>query len=317
MLKKMLIVLTLILSACAPKPPMPPPPPSENLSSREATFGEVENSVEVHPNAGDEAENAQVGTMLYVGGSAQSGEDARARIDLLPEQTVIRLAPNSYFTLEELSDDPQSPFTKLNLLSGEIWIILFGGELETETSYGTASVRGSMMSVSFDPEGAGMLLTCLEGHCALENDAGKIELTEGLSASITENGKAPSEATPISEEKVEEWKQANPEIDPWLQGTPIAPPEPPPPPPPPEGENSNPVGGELKYNLTNNCLEGNWHWEFVGPITERFTLAPGESASGTLPAGTYIVTDTLEGGGTHGPNTTQGGDIIDAVGCPD
>ena len=310
-MKKTFLILILLLSACAP--PKPPAPMGKQISNRKATFGEVENSVEVHPNAGDDVENAKIGTTLYVGGSAESGEDARARIDLLPEGTVIRLAPNSSFTLEELSDDPQSPFTRINLLSGEIWVILFGGELETETSYGTASVRGSMMSVSFDPEGAGMLVTCLEGHCALENNAGKTELTEGLSASITKKDEAPSEATPISEEKVEEWKQANPEIDPWLQGTPIAPPEPP---PPPEGENPNPIGGEVKYNLTNNCIDENWHWEFVGPVTKSFNIAPGESASGTLPAGNYIITDTLDEAGTHGPNNLPSGGELVIEACP-
>ena len=316
--KKLLIFIffALILVACSAPPP---PPINETPPHREATFGEVENSVEVRPNASDKLVNAKVGTVFYAGGSAESGDDSRARIDLLPEGTIVRLAPNSSFTLEELSDDPQSPFTKLNLLSGEIWIILFGGELETETSYGTASVRGSMMSVSFDPEGDGMFVSCLEGHCALENEAGKVEFKEGFSASITEKGQAPSAPKPITENKVDEWKEANPEIDSWLQGTPIAPPKaPPPPPPPPTGDEGEPSSNQpLRYSLTNNCPEGNWHWEFVGPATYTFNLAPGESISGELPSGDYTATDTLEGAGTHGPDFIKNGGDLNVIACPD
>ncbi|MBT3320729.1 MAG: hypothetical protein HN392_00415 [Anaerolineae bacterium] len=129
-----LVFFVFILSACAPPQPRTAYPPLEGImASREAIFGEVENNVEVRPNAGNGAKEAEFGTMLFVGGSAESGENGRARIDLLPEGTIIRLAPNSSFTLEELSEDPSSPFTRLNLLSGEIWIILFGGELETKT----------------------------------------------------------------------------------------------------------------------------------------------------------------------------------------
>ena len=314
-MKKTFLILILLLSACAP--PKPPAPIGEQISNRKATFGEVENIIEVRQNAGDDAVNAQVGTTLYVGGSAESGEDARARIDLLPEGTVIRLAPNSSFTLEELSDDPQSPFTRINLLSGEIWVILFGGELETETSYGTASVRGSMMSVSFDPEGAGMLVTCLEGHCALENEAGSVELEEGYATAITEAGEAPSAPEQITENQVDNWKQANPEVEPWLKGTPIAPPGGNPSPPPSgDGGEPNPTQ-PLKYSLTNNCPEGNWHWEFVGPTTYSFSLSPGESISGELPPGDYMITDTLDGAGTHGPDFVKGGGEIDVVSCPD
>ena len=303
-----ILLLSLLLSACAPSGP-PKPPIAQLSAHREATFAEVENSVKVRPTADDELKTATVGQNLYPGGNAESGEDSRARIDLLPEGTIIRLAPNSSFTLEEFDSNVKTPFTKLQLFSGEIWVILFGGEFETETSYGTASVRGSMMNVSFDPEGAGMLVTCLEGHCALENDAGSVELKEGFSATIAEAGEAPSAPEPISENQVENWKQANPEVEAWLNGTPIAPPI------RDEGE-PNP-NQPLRYSLNNNCPEGNWHWEFVGTTTYSFTLAPGESISGELPPGDYMITDTLEGAGTHGPDFAKGGGEVDVAACPD
>ncbi|MBT3323056.1 MAG: hypothetical protein HN392_12305 [Anaerolineae bacterium] len=161
-----------------------------------------------------------------------------------------------------------------------------------------------------------MFVTCLEGHCILENNAGRVELTEGLSASIEEEGKAPTKAMPINEEEVSAWQEANPEIEPWLQGTPIAPPQAPP--PPPVDQNSNPPPmKEVTYGLNNNCSEGNWHWDFTGPITKTFSIPPGGSASGTLPPGDYIATDSLEGGhSSHTGELKNGGHLIVSA-CPD
>ena len=306
------LTLILLLSACTPSPP---PPIEEIPVSREATFGEVENIVEVRPKTNDDPEPAKFGQTLFIGGSAQSGEDGRARLDLTPEGTTIRLAPNSHFTLEELTDDLENPSTQLELLSGQIWIILSGGELDVETSYGTASVRGSMMSVSFDSI-TGMLLSCFEGHCTLENDAGRVELDEGLASAISAMGEAPSSPYPICPDEIKKWKEADPEVESWLQGTPIAPPMPPPP-PNDEGGNPPPSNQSTTYSLTNNCPEGNWHWEFVGPTTITFSIAPGGSKSGTLPLGDYTATDTLEGAGMHGPDFIPSGGNLEVLACPD
>lgn len=308
----LLLIPSLFFSACSSLPQTPPPPPIEELSAhREALFVEVENSVEMRQKNGDALVPAEVGKILYPGGSAQSGDDGRARIDLFPEGTIVRLAPNSQFILEEFETKVDSPYTKLRLLSGEIWIILSGGELEAATSYGTAGVRGSMMSVRFDPQGEGMFVTCLEGHCTLENEAGKTELGEGYTSKISAMGEAPSQAEALSMDELETWKKNSPEASAWIHGTPL-------PPPASDASNGVPNGTQpVKYNLFNNCPKGNWHWEFVGSQTYTFTLAPGESLSGQLPPDNYMVTDSLDGAGTHGPNFIQGGGSIDVRACPD
>jgi hypothetical protein len=310
-LKLSLLISVFLFSACSTAPKTPPAPPIEELSAhREALFVEVENTVEMRQKNGDAPVPAEAGKILYPGGSAQSGADGRARIDLFPEGTIIRLAPNSQFILEEFSTDIHTPQTKLRLLAGEIWIILSGGELETATSYGTASVRGSMMSVRFSPTEDGMLVTCLEGHCALENEAGKTELSEGFSSRIAAMGEAPTKAEPIPQTTLEEWKTNNPEASAWMHGTPL--------PAPVQDGNGVPNGTQpVKYNLLNNCVKGSWHWEFVGNETYTFTLSPGESASGQLPPDNYMVTDTLDGAGTHGPDFVQGGGFIDVRACPE
>ncbi len=311
-LKYTWLILIFLFSACSPALQTPPPPPIEELSAhREALFVEVENAVEMRQKNGDAPLPAEVGKILYPGGSAQSGEDGRARLDLFPEGTIIRLAPNSEFILEEFETKVDTPRTKLRLLVGEVWIILLGGELETATSYGTASVRGSMMSVRFDPQGEGMLVTCLEGHCALENENGKTELSEGFLSKITAMGEAPSPPEKIPKNETERWQKNSPEAKAWLQGTP-------PPAPANANENNIPAGTQpVKYRLFNNCPQGNWHWEFIGNETYTFSLAPGESISGQLPPDNYMVTDVLDGAGQHGPDFIQGGGFVDVRACPD
>ena len=303
MMKKVILTLTLTLSACAP-PPITSHPTEEMLASREATFGEVENSVEVRPSAGDDAENAEVGTTLFVGGSAESGEDGRARLDLLPEKTTIRLAPNSSFTLDSLNNDTTNPATQLNLLFGQIWIILNGGELEVETSYGTASVRGSMMGVGFTPEG-GMLVSCFEGHCALENEAGRTELEEGFASAISTLGEAPSSPKPICGVEIKKWTDADPAIKPQLPKYPTPLPLPTPTPKP------------FLYSFTNNCEDLTWTWSFFTENGEPhiFNIAPGESISGELPPGEYTITESLEGRGSVGKPQVLNQNIDSVLSC--
>ncbi len=313
-----LFTLSLLLSACTP--PQENPAPAEELpEKRKAVFVEIENNIEARASAEDQLRPAEIGQKLFPGGNAQSGEDSRARLDLVPEGTIIRLAPNSDFTLEVFKNNDNTPYTRLKLVTGQIWIILFGGELDVDTAYGTATVRGSMMSVSFGEDG--MRVTCLEGHCALENNTGRVELKEGFASVISAEGQPPATPGPIDKSDVDQWQQANPEIEPWLKGTPIPKPtQNSTPEPNPEEKSDDGKGSEISpiiYNIENNCDPDSglvWIWEFVGPVTVNFTLNPGESESGQLPPGEYMVTDTLVGESTNGPALVRGG-TIDLKSC--
>lgn len=189
----------------------PPAPESTNTPTltvtpipRSAEIGEFFNTVDIRTGGDGDFAPAFLGQTLQIGGVARSGEDGRARLDLLPEGSVTRIGPNSTFVLQAISADPVQPATKLELLLGNLWIILKGGTLEVETANGLASVRGSYMSVSFDIYSSQTTITCLEGSCTLENEFGKVELTDGEMAFVTGDN-PPEGPLPITQEEFDGW----------------------------------------------------------------------------------------------------------------
>lgn len=189
--------------------PTPSPVPTP---SRTASISLIENLVEARPAETEEFAPATIGQSLSIGGQARTGEESRARLDLLPDGTIIRLAPNSYFTLAKLEGQETNPFTLLELFFGKIFIILSGGELQAQTPSGVASVRGSMMSVSYDPDAKIMTVTCLEGHCSLRNDKGLIELVAGQAADII-NGILGGGPRDLTDQELLDWLDNVPELN--------------------------------------------------------------------------------------------------------
>lgn len=211
--------LVFLLTACAPAITLPAPtetdtpaptassaPPTSTLTlspspvptpSRRAEISQVEPLALARASAAVEFSVAAPGITLPVGGEAQTGEKGRARLDLAPDGTIIRLAPNTHFALSKLDEEAGNPFTDLELFFGQLYIILSGGELQVQTPGGVASVRGSMMSVSYDPHAETMTVTCLEGHCSLRNEGGRIELVAGQAADIVNGvlGRGPRDLT--------------------------------------------------------------------------------------------------------------------------
>lgn len=306
---KKLLILSLflaLLTACA-SDPVP-------QSSRKATFAVVLNDVQARLVAEADLKPAVPGDQLQVGGQARSGETGRARLDLQPDGTVVRLAPNTLFTLTALESQEQTPFSRLSLMFGKLWIILSGGSLEVETPYGVAAVRGSYMSVAFD-EAQGMVVTCLEGQCSLTNPAGTVELTDGQTASIPQLNAPPSLPQPMLPEAYQEWEQASPEAVALLH-----------PEKAPElryDQNGNPLPTQSEgalntrpftFELSNNCPSeipegGDWTWQFErlpdqrgAGFVETVIVSNGQTVSGTLPPGQYLVADWFATGEQHGPN---------------
>ena len=230
----LLLTFLLILTSCQPASPPPltetaapteepistPEPPTATplptvsptpSSNRSAAFTEVENVVESRPSESAAYAPAAVGLKFPVGGQARTGDDGRARVDLAPDGTIVRIAPNTIFTLTELQEDEEGPFTWLELLLGQIYIILSGGELHVKTPSGVAAVRGSMMGVYYDPQTGTMTATCLEGHCSLENDKGRIELVAGQAADIRD-GVLSREPRPLTDFELQDWLDFTPEL---------------------------------------------------------------------------------------------------------
>lgn len=315
------------LAACATAPGHPTggQPGSGTPAPRMAVFAEVENDVQARPAGQQEFIPAVVGQTLEERGEARSGEASHARLDLQPEGTVIRLGPNTYFVLKTLSPTKEGFFSRLHLFLGQMWIILTEGQLEVDTDWGVSGVRGSMMSVAFDPAGAGLRVTCLEGHCTLSNPAGAVELSGGQSSAIEGPNQPPLPPEPLTEADIQQWKAVSPEARQFLEGgpPPAASPLPGGPfPPPPPGTPSGGATGSRQattYRLTNNCSpeEGVWHWVFEGAVTVQVDIAPGTTETGTLPPGDYQrVYDYLDSGLSHETGEVPAGGHLEAEACP-
>ncbi len=196
------VVLMLLLNACEPLTPVP-----ESLS---AVLAEIEgDAVSVRHAGANEFIPATLNETLEVKAQVNTGLESRTRIDL-SSGTVIRLAPESLFTLEENHESEGGLLTRLTVEIGQIWIILNGGTLEVETPSGLAGVRGSYMSTGYDPVSGAARITCLEGHCSAENEAGSVEFTAGEAADLPADGGAPIKGL-MTDEEFQMWADNVPE----------------------------------------------------------------------------------------------------------
>jgi len=194
-------ILLFWLSSCVPLTPVPP--------SISAVIGEVENDVSLKRTAESPFEEAFVNDEVKVNAQVKTSEDSRTRIDL-SSGTVIRLGPESIFTLEINHETDNGLLTRLKVEGGQIWIVLNGGSLEVETSSGLAGVRGSYMSTGYDSESGDVRITCLEGHCAAENESGAVEFTTGEAADLSADG-APPIKSEMTAEEFQMWADNVPE----------------------------------------------------------------------------------------------------------
>lgn len=205
-MKKYLILFTGFLlfwsSACEPLTPIPP-----NLS---ATIVEIEGEqVNVLHAHATEYQPAKLDEQISVKSVVNTGIESRARVDL-SSGTVIRISPESVFTLENNYEGQEGLFTRLQISVGRIWIVLNGGTLEVETPSGLAGVRGSYMSTGYDPASGAVRITCLEGHCSAENDAGAVQFAAGEAADLSADGAAPVKGL-MTDEEFATWAENVPE----------------------------------------------------------------------------------------------------------
>jgi hypothetical protein len=223
-----LVLLTLLLGACsgggattqAVTPADASSPTVQAGPAREAVISEVENTVSARAGAEGELVPATNGMSISAGGSVETGDGGRAKVELRPDGTVLRVGPNSSFTIPVLTEENGQPKTKLELAFGKVFVLLQGGTLDVETPSGVASVQGSLLSVEYDQEKGRIEATCLEGHCALEDEDGdEVELTEGESSYI-EGDEDPSDPEMIDREDIEDWLEENPDLSEYLDEMP-------------------------------------------------------------------------------------------------
>ncbi len=225
LLTHLILLASLLLAACGTGQSVPPPastgsgPASNPLSSspRQATVNEISNEVSVRLGQSADFTAAQNGMKLSVGDSVKTGDNSRARVDLLSDGTIVRVGPNSLYTVTALDiDQDGKSATRIKLDFGQIWVLLKGGSLQVETPSGVASVRGSLLGVNYDPNAKKLQASCLEGHCSLENDQGEVELTDGQESTIEED-QAPSDAEQMSEEEIQQWVNENPDAQEFFE----------------------------------------------------------------------------------------------------
>jgi hypothetical protein len=200
------IFLTLlILSACGT------PATATPLS---ATLSELQGSVGLKQPGSADFVQASGGAWLDENGQVQTGDDGRARLDL-STGTIIRMAPSSMFTLLSNDETGDGLATKLRLDLGEIFIILNGGSMDVETPSGVASVRGSYMSVWVDPDTLNVYVTCLEGDCHAENEAGDADFGDGERTILFRRNPDGTYTVPevedMTEDDFQRWLDENPE----------------------------------------------------------------------------------------------------------
>lgn len=207
----LLIITGSIATACAS-----PNTNSNTNPARTAQLSELRNTVEARANESADWQAAAEGAGLAEGGGVRTGDEARARIDI-SDGTILRLAPNTEFTLLELSPSATDPVTHWSLSAGKLWIsvtkALGGGSFEVETPNGVAAVRGSLMGVEYYPANGHMIITCLEGQCRLtQPGTGKFtDLATGQQTGIPGFGLDPGAARDIDVVRLSEWATFFPE----------------------------------------------------------------------------------------------------------
>jgi hypothetical protein len=172
-----------------------------------AVLSDLSGQVEVQQTADRSFVSAVAGMEVFLNGQVQTGPDGRVRLDFA-DGTIVRISPNSLFTLVAIEEENDGTFKQLYMQSGQMWVVLNGGSLQVDTPSGVASVRGSYMMVERDPETSNLVTTCLEGTCTLEVDGGEIVLGAGEKATFSGEGIEPGV---MSQEEIQEWLDTTPE----------------------------------------------------------------------------------------------------------
>ncbi len=158
--------------------------------------------------------------ILTVSSTVKTAEQSRVRLDL-SNQTIVRLGENTIFVFKDERKGVDGGRYFLDLGLGEIWIILKGGEVNVETPSGLAAVRGSFLHVTYRPENNLTTISCLEGHCELENEGGRAELVSGETA-LVYSPSIPPVTGRMTGAEASDWVLNNPEatlVIPILEAT--------------------------------------------------------------------------------------------------
>jgi len=132
---------------------------------------------------------AYVGQELLTGDGVKTYPNSEARVDIVIRDftRITRTTPNTIWRIGQFAVDRD---TVIELHQGKIFLFDEGARgggrpLHVVTPAGTASPRGTWLSVEYDPETEEVKVECFRGVCQLENDLGTQILTFEQKSSAT------------------------------------------------------------------------------------------------------------------------------------
>jgi hypothetical protein len=182
------------------------------------SLSEIENTVYVRASAEAEEQLASNGTVLSEGGVVRTGALSSVRLDF-SDGTIVRIKETSTFTVTS-TPTSTNPLVALSTAVGKLWLILNGQAASVTTPAGVASVRGSMMSMSYNPAMGEIKVTCLETvyTCTVLVGGFSYELQPGTMLSSPPSNNPRIE--PIDSGELREWLRYSPEASGFVEDLP-------------------------------------------------------------------------------------------------
>ena len=132
---------------------------------------------------------AQVGEDLSPGDGVKTFRESEARVDIVIRDLtrITRSTPNTIWRLGQFAVEAN---TIIELTQGKIFLIDQGAQeglrpVEVVTPAGTASPRGTWMSVEYNPDQDVIEVQCFRGVCKLQNQLGTQVLTDEEKSTAT------------------------------------------------------------------------------------------------------------------------------------
>ena len=209
------VMAAMTAAACVGSSATPVPQKYRITPEARVIMEEVFNIVETDRPRGSIAvagafKDAKVGQDLIPGDAVKTFRDSEARVDIVIRDSArfARTTPDTIWRLGQFAVDQD---TVMELDQGKIFTFDSGRQedhrpLHIETPAGTASVRGTWMSVSYDPETGVVEVNCFRGACVLTNELGSVMLSEGQKSATTAQT-IPSDAHPMGETEKQQFME--------------------------------------------------------------------------------------------------------------
>ena len=180
---------------------------------------------------------AEVGEDLSPGDGVKTFRESEARIDIVISAftRITRSTPNTIWRLGQFALENE---TIIELARGKIFLFDEGAReglspVKVVTPAGTASPRGTWISVEYDPEEEVVEVQCFRGVCELQNELGSQVMTDEEKSTATVETAPTEPVLMVEEEKIEFTQFPEAQSGEVMIPTPVVVPPTPTPAPPP------------------------------------------------------------------------------------